>query len=132
MAEKFTEDSNGKLTDYKFFCFDGNVHFCWIDEGRFSTHYRNVYDLNWNLQPWTQHKYSNTPYLVDKPQNFEEMIHIAKVLSEGFSHVRVDLYNVDGEIFFGEMTFTNGSGYELIYPEEYNNMLGDLWVLKDG
>lgn len=49
------------------------------------------------------------------------------VLSAGFSHVRVDLYNVDGRIYFGEMTFTNGSGLDPIVPQEYDRMLGDLW-----
>lgn len=130
IAEEFIEDSNGKLTDYKFFCFDGKVHFCWIDEGRFSNHYRNVYDLNWDLLPWTQHNYSNTPYPLNKPENFEKMIEIANVLCQGFSHVRVDLYNVDGEIYFGEMTFTNGSGYELIHPDKFNTLLGELWDLN--
>ena len=52
-----------------------------------------------------------------------------KVLAEGFAHVRVDLYNVDGKIYFGEMTFTNGGGFDRILPMEYDKMLGDLWNL---
>ena len=55
------------------------------------------------------------------------MIDIAKVLCVGFPHVRVDLYNIDGKIYFGEMTFTNGSGFEKITPYEDNLMLGELW-----
>ena len=57
------------------------------------------------------------------------MINIVEILAEGFSHVRVDLYNVDGKIYFGEMTFTSGGGYRLIHPEEYNYIIGDLWEL---
>ena len=59
------------------------------------------------------------------------MIEIVKKLSRGFSHVRVDLYNVDGKIYFGEMTFTNGSRFEEISPIEADLMLGDLWKIKE-
>ena len=55
------------------------------------------------------------------------MIELSTILAEGFHHVRVDLYNVDGGIYFGEMTFTNGSGLDRIIPEKYDRMLGDLW-----
>ena len=58
------------------------------------------------------------------------MIEIVKELSQGFSHVRVDLYNVDGKIYFGEMTFTNGSGFEEITPLSADLMLGNLWKLR--
>lgn len=131
LAEKYITDSNGELNDYKFLCFEGKVYYCWIDVGRFTEHYRNVYDLDWVLQPWSQHTYSNTPWNIEKPKNFEKMVHIAEKLSENFSHVRVDLYNVDGKIYFGEMTFTNGAGYELIYPEKYNEILGSYWILDN-
>lgn len=131
IVEKYIEDSKGELNDYKFLCFNGKVYYCWIDVGRYSNHYRNVYDLEWQLQPWNQHTYENTPFNVEKPENFEEMIEVAKILCQGFSHVRVDLYNVDGKIYFGEMTFTNGSGHELIYPEQYDYNLGELWNIKD-
>ncbi|MBG9988250.1 glycosyltransferase [Aerococcaceae bacterium DSM 111176] len=127
IAEQFMEDENQELNDFKFLCFNGKVYYCWVDVGRYSDHYRNVYDLDWNLQPWNQHNYNNSPNEVKKPKNFEKMINIATQLCEGFSHVRVDLYNVDGRIYFGEMTFTNSSGYELIHPEEYNIKLGKLW-----
>ena len=58
------------------------------------------------------------------------MCKIANTLCKGFRHVRVDLYNVDGKIYFGEMTFTNGSGMEGIYPKEYDYKLGDLINIK--
>lgn len=131
IAEEYIEDSDGELKDYKFLCFDGKVFYCWVDIGRQTTHYRNVYDLDWNLQPWKQHYYDNSPHQIEKPENFDEMVDIAKTLCEGFSHTRVDLYNVNGRIYFGEMTFTNGSGHELIHPEKYNYMLGDLWELDN-
>lgn len=81
------------------------------------------------MQPWNQKAYGNTDYPIDAPENFDKMVEIATVLCEGFKHVRVDLYNIDGKIYFGEMTFTNGSGFEKIYPREADLMLGELWGL---
>ena len=130
IAEKLLEyDGGWDLPDYKFLCFDGEVKYCWVDLGRYHKHRRNVYDLNWNLQDWNQKDYGNYPKPIDKPDNFDEMVNIAKTLSVGFAHVRVDLYNLDGKIYFGEMTFTNGSGFERIYPDEADLMLGNLWKI---
>jgi len=129
VAEKFIQDSEGELKEYKFFCFDGKPYYCWFILETEDQRYGNIYDLDWNIQPWIFEGRENTPQAVEKPQNYEKMIDIATKLSKGFSHVRVDLYNVDGEIYFGEMTFTSAGGYRLIIPEKYNYMLGDLWNL---
>lgn len=129
IAEKYLETNLGELQDYKFLCFDGKPCFCWVDLGRYSKHTRTVFDMNWKLQPWTQASYGIANYDIPKPKNFDMMIDIANILSEGFSHVRVDLYNVDGKIYFGEMTFTNGSGLDPIIPKEYDKVLGDYWKL---
>lgn len=127
IAEQFLETGQSDLQDYKFLCFDSKPYFCWVDLDRFSNHTRNIYDLDWNLQDWNQYTYGNCKQGVSKPENFEKMVEIATVLCQGFSHVRVDLYNVNGVIYFGEMTFTNGSGYECIVPDEYDFKLGELW-----
>lgn len=129
IAEKYLETELGELQDYKFLCFDGVPYFCWVDLGRFSKHTRTVFNMKWELQPWTQAKYGIANHDIPKPKNFDKMIEIATILSEGFSHVRVDLYNVDGKIYFGEMTFTNGSGLDPIIPEEFDKVLGDYWKL---
>lgn len=127
IAEKYLETSEGDLQDYKFLCFDGKPYFCWVDKGRFTHHTRNVYDMDWNLQPWNQGHKGLYPDPIPMPQNFGQMKEIAKTLCQGFKHVRVDLYNVEGKIYFGEMTFTNGGGYDPIVPSEYDLMLGNLW-----
>ncbi len=129
IAEEYLETDLGELQDYKFLCFDGKPYFCWVDLGRFSKHTRTVFNMNWELQPWTQATYGIASYDIPKPKNFDSMVEIATILSKGFSHVRVDLYNVDGKIYFGEMTFTNGSGLDPIVPEEYDKVLGDYWEL---
>lgn len=130
IAEKFIQDKNGELPEYKFFCFDGEVHYCWEIVGRGKKEYRNIYDTNWNLQDWTFTGHENSPSETEKPNNFEDMVEIARKLSTDFPHVRVDLYNIDGKIYFGEMTFTSTGGYRLPIPEKYNYILGDLWDIN--
>ena len=129
IVEQLIECDDEDLPDFKFLCFDGKPMFCWVDKGRYHNHKRNVYDLDWNLQTWNQRDYGNYEGVIEKPDNFDEMIDIATKLCEGFSHVRVDLYNVNGKIYFGEMTFTNGCGFERIIPYEADLMLGSLWKL---
>lgn len=117
------------VSDYKFLCFDGKPVCCWVDQNRFSKHTRNVYDLDWNLQPWNQRDYGNSAEPIEKPEAFDQMVALAAKLSEGFAHVRVDLYNIEGRICFGEMTFTNGAGFEPIVPYEKDLALGAYWNL---
>ncbi len=126
IIEKYVVDSHGQLNDYKFLCFDGEVKYCWVDFDRATNHKRNVYDENWVLQPWNQRDYGNYEGVVERPENYSKMWEIAHTLCQGFRHVRVDLYNVDGKIYFGEMTFTNGSGNEGIFPLEYEYVLGSM------
>ena len=127
IAEQYIVDRTGELNDYKFLCFNGEPLYCWVDVGRHSHHRRSVFDLDWKLQPWNQYTYEPMKETIDKPDNFDEMLRLVRILCKGFGQVRVDLYNVDGKIYFGEMTFTNGKGYELIYPKQYNDYLGQLW-----
>lgn len=129
IAEQYLETELGELQDYKFLCFNGKPYFCWVDLGRFSKHTRTVFNMKWELQPWTQATYGIANHDIPKPRNFNQMVELATILSQGFSHVRVDLYNVDGKIYFGEMTFTNGSGLDPIVPSEYDKILGEYWKL---
>ena len=131
IAEQYIESPYGELQDYKFLCFGGKPYFCWVDMGRYTDHTRNVYDLNWELQPWNQEHYAHYKEPIPKPENFDKMVEIATKLCQGFSHVRVDLYNVSGKIYFGEMTFTNGGGFDRILPTSYNRVLGDMWEIPE-
>ena len=132
LVEQFIECEDDDLPDYKFLCFNGKPLFCWVDKGRFHNHKRNVYNMDWVLQDWNQRDYGNYDGIIEKPENFDEMVNIVEKLAKGFSHVRVDLYNVKGKIYFGEMTFTNGCGFEAIIPYEADLMLGNLWNLDSG
>ena len=132
IAEQYMVDESGyELKDYKFFCFDGKPQYVQVDFDRFMEHKRNIYDMQWafiNLQI----EYPNDPNrIIEKPLNFEKMKEIASVLSEGVPHVRVDLYNVNGHIYFGELTFFHGSGFEHFVPREWDKNLGALINLPE-
>lgn len=128
IAEKYMKDAKtDELNDYKFLCFDGAPKFVWVDCDRQVNHRRAVFDLDWRLVEWNQLNYGLPTNLPPKPDCFDEMKKCAQILSAGFPHVRVDFYDINGRVYFGEMTFTNGSGYECIYPDEYDFKLGELW-----
>ncbi len=114
------------LQDYKFLCFDGEIKYIWVDTGRYHVHKRTIFDTDWNKQNWQQHVYDAENDL-QEPANFEEMKAVVRELAAGFDHVRVDLYNASGKIYFGEMTFTNGGGFEKYYPDEMDYVLGKMW-----
>ena len=128
IAEKYMQDTNGELPDYKFMCFDGKPYCCWVDKGRFTNHTRDIFDMDWNLQPWTD-VFPNSGLTILKPKNFELMKEIVSKLCQDFAHVRVDLYNLGGKIYFGELTFCESSGFCKISPDQYDYVLGDLWKL---
>ena len=130
IAEKFIEDTNGELNDYKIMCFNGEPKFVWVDCGRYSNHTKNIYDLNWNLQPFKMtYPISKTP--IARPENLDKMIELAKILCKDRAFVRVDFYNVDGKISFGEMTFTAMSGTDKFEPEKYDLELGNMLTLPE-
>lgn len=131
IAEEFIQDSQGKLYDYRFLCFNGKPQFCWVNIEEGKNKYSNIYDLNWNPVTWKFKNLPEAPFEVVQPANFTEMVSIAQDLSQNFSHVRVDLYNLDGTIYFSEMTFTSSAGYRLIEPEEANFEVGKLWDITN-
>ena len=128
IAEKYMQDSRGELNDYKIMCFNGEPKFIWIDCGRYTNHTRNIYDLNWNLQPFTI-LYPALQTDIPKPEQLDKMIELAKKLCLDFPFVRIDFYNIDGKIYLGEITFTTGNGTEKFTPERYDLELGNILVL---
>ncbi len=129
-AEEYIENTEGDLCDYKFLCFDGKIKYAWIDMQRFTDHRRNIYDSDWNEQDFSI-DYPKSLIHIEKPEHFETMKEIAGVLSTGFPLVRVDLYQIDNKIYFGEMTFTCGNGENKFCPEEYDLVLGKQIKLPD-
>lgn len=124
IAEEYLYEGPDGLTDYRFFCFDGKPYAIWVDVGSGTKkHRRDVYNLNWELQPLLVN-YDNLTEHKKRPEKLNEMIAIAEKLSQGFSHVRVDLYYIQNRIYFGEMTFTSQSGIGKWDPPEYNLIYG--------
>ena len=126
LAEEYMEDESGcELKDYKFFCFDGKVKFLFVATGRQSGDTRfDFYDSEFNHLPIIN-GHPNADIIPVKPKNFDKMIEIAEMLSEGIKHVRVDLYNINGSIYFGEMTFFHWSGIVPFEPFEWDEKFGN-------
>ena len=131
LCEKFINDKNGQLLDYKFFCFCGVPKFIEVDFDRFDNHTMNFYDLEWNLLNFTKGNYKNYKGEVKRPKNFDKMIELTKKLCKDFNFVRVDLYNVDGKIYFGELTFTPAGGVTPFNPIEKDLEFAKLIELGD-
>ena len=131
IAEEFMEDEEtGELRDYKFFCFDGEVKALFIatdrgvveDQPKF-----DFYDADFNHLPFRQGHPHQTKKVIEKPETFEEMKSIAARLSEGEPHMRVDLYEVNGKVYFGEITFYHFGGLTPFEPEEWDYTFGS-WL----
>lgn len=130
IAEKYMEDESGKdLKDYKFFCFNGEPKLLYISEGLsdHSTAKISFADMDYNIAEFKRNDFKPFDELPKKPINFEKMKELAKVLSKDRAFIRVDFYEINKKIFFGELTFFPCSGYLPFDPEKYNKVLGD-WI----
>jgi len=130
IAEELISDASGSdLKDYKIFCFNGKPKMICVVSDRFSLYKENFYSVAWEHLPLVLTDRQKFEGLVlDKPGNLEYMLELAEKLSTGIPHVRVDLYSAGTKIYFGELTFNHGAGYDTFTPE-YNKLLGDLWDL---
>lgn len=129
IAEEYKEDESGyELRDYKIFCFNGEPKILFVASDRQKagedTKF-DFFDLNWNHLPFTN-GHPNSKEHIAKPKNFEEMLEIAKKLSVGIPQVRIDLYNCNGQIYFGEITFFHWSGMTAFDPIEWDFKLGKM------
>ena len=130
IAEQYMEDESGyELKDYKFFCFDGEPKALFVatDRGKKDEETKfDFYDMDFNHLPFTN-GHPNATREIKKPAGFEEMKRIASQLSKGIPHVRVDLYNIKGKIYFGEITFFHWGGMKIFNPREWDYKFGE-WI----
>lgn len=115
--------------DYKFFCFDGTpeVMFLATERGRSDSETKfDFFDMDFNHLPFTN-GHPNAAVLPEKPRKWEEMKAVAAKLSEGIPHVRIDLYEVGGRIYFGEFTFYHWAGFMPFDPPEWDKKFGE-WI----
>lgn len=113
--------------DYKLHVFNNGKVIIQVDFDRMTNHKRAFYDENWQELDYTL-GFKKSGDKLSKPENLNEMIGIAKKLAKDFPYVRVDLYNVDGKIYFGELTFTHGSGFEKFTPDKIDYEWGSYWL----
>ena len=129
IAEAYMEDTRqGELRDYKFFTFGGTPRVLYIAQGRGSSGetVADFFDMDFNHLEFTI-DHDMAPVPPEKPENFELMKQLAAKLSQGTPQLRVDFYEVDGRVYFGEMTFFHCSGMAQFHPQQWNRTFGD-WV----
>lgn len=130
------EPGHHSLTDYKIWCFEGKPYFIWVcndrNEDGNSAHVL-TYDTDWNPHP--EYSIFTSDYLqgdpIPKPENLDKMLSIAQDLSAGFPELRVDLYNINGKVYFGELTFTSQGGINSFYTQEFLDYTGSLFSVEN-
>ncbi len=125
IAEEYMEDADtGELRDYKFYTFNGKAKYVMVNTGRGDGKTKADYfdmDFNWLDFRWG---YPNAETLIKKPKNFDNMIVLAEALAQGTLELRVDFYECNGQIYFGEMTFFDGGGFTKFNPELWDTIFG--------
>lgn len=124
-AEKFLQED---IIDYKFYCFHGEPLFLYCGRGLTIDHSLKIdfYDLAWKRMPFYRTDYERLGE-VEKPVNLNTMADIARLLSKDFKFVRVDLFDVKGQVYFSELTFCPASGFMPFVPEEFDTIVGE-WL----
>ena len=130
IAEKYMVDESGyELKDYKIFCFDGQPKIMFIATDRANPEEEtkfDFFDMEFNHLPF-QNGHPNAKKPIMQPKGFEKMKELAAKLSAGIPQVRVDFYDIDGKVYFGELTFSHWSGFVPFDPEEWDYKLGS-WI----
>lgn len=130
IAEKYMVDESGyELKDYKIFCFDGQPKIMFIATDRANPEEEtkfDFFDMEFNHLPF-QNGHPNAKKSIMQPKGFEKMKELAAKLSAGIPQVRVDFYDIDGKVYFGELTFSHWSGFVPFDPEEWDYKLG-AWI----
>ena len=114
IAEKYMEDeSGGELKDYKFLCFNGEPKLIEVHSHRLTggIHTQDIYDMEWKKTKIAQIGDPISKVEYPKPQSFEQMVKFSKILSNNIPHLRVDWYDINGRLYFGELTFYDGAGF---------------------
>ena len=127
IAEKYIEQADGNLLDYKIYCHNGNpLYFQIIGNRSNITHDGRLafYDTEWRLCDFNTGDYPEYDHIIDRPEKIDELLDVAKSLSKGFYFVRVDLYVIQDRVYFGEMSFTPGNGFLPWKPKDANYSMG--------
>lgn len=131
VIEEFLDDPSGDLCDYKFYCFNGAPKFIQIDSSRFTSHKRDFYNIDFNKKLNYKMTYPNSDSQLGIPDNYNQMVSIAKQLSNNFEFLRVDLYNVEGKVYFGELTLYPDNCNGRIESRLSENEIGSFLILNE-
>lgn len=126
LIEKYMKDNNtNDLNDYKFFCFNGHPKYILVCSDRYNKLKETFFDLNWNVASFKRpnHEIDDN---IKKPNNLKLMINLATKLSKSIPFSRIDFYEINGNVYFGEITFYPASGLSKFDPEEWDYKLGKL------
>lgn len=132
LAETYMEDDSGcGLRDYKFYCFGGVPKFLYISEGLedHSTAHISFVTCDWQFAPYERSDYCSFDVLPPKPSRFDLMLELAAKLSQGTDFLRVDLYEVNGQVYFSELTFSPCGGFMPFKDEKYDYEIGEMLSL---
>ena len=130
LAEQFMADDNHKdLTDYKFFCFHGIPKYCQVIQNRRTKETIDFFDMDWIHQPFIglNEEVSNAEQIPIRPSRFDEMKRVASLLSEGIPFSRIDLYEINSKVYFGEITFFPASAQGIFRPSKWDYTFGS-WI----
>lgn len=126
IIEKYMKDNkNNSMRDYKFFCFNGNPYCILLCNDRNTELKETFFDLNWKILPFKRPNHSIDTN-IEKPHNLDKMIEFSKKLSLNIPFLRVDFYEINGNLYFGELTFYPAGGFSKFEPEEWDLKLGNL------
>lgn len=132
IAEQYMVDESGiELKDYKIFNFSGEPKIIQVDYGRFAEHKRNLYTTDWKYIDAAIGYPTDQNHVIKKPEVLDEMISLAKKLSDGIPHVRTDFYCIEDKVYFGELTFYHESGFKKFTPEKFGVEMGE-WIELPG
>ena len=133
IIEEYMDDGiNSQLNDYKMMCFNGKVKCSFVCSER--DNYNDglavtFYDLDWNIMPFRRH-YRISNKKIQKPQNYNLMISLTEKICKNIKFARVDWYEINGKLYFGEITFFPGAGFEEFEPYEYDIIFGNMIDLR--
>ena len=127
IAEQYmVDESNTELKDYKIYNFNGEPKLIQVDFGRFSHHQRNLYTTDWEYIDEEIEYPRNPDIVINKPDNLDEMLQFARLLSRGIPSVRTDFYSINGKTYFGEITFYQEGGFAHFSSDKFEKKLGEL------
>lgn len=130
IIEKFIESTNG-LKDYKVFCFNGKPHYIGVYSDRnIGKTKQELYDIEWNEINGQTGEFEKQLDKTPKPKKLKELLEYAKILSEDFKHARVDFFIENEKIYFGEITFTSGAGFDRFSSRELDKQMGSCLLLE--